>query len=664
MSLFTELKNRNVIRAAIAYAALAWLLVEVGSVVLPAFDAPEWILRGLIVLVAAGFIPALVLIWRYEWTPKGVMKESDADALGMESRFRTRRADLAIIAVLGVAVALLITERLTLDSREDVSTVVGLAVLPFDNLSASDENDFIASGMHEELLSHLARVQDLRLISRTSMMRIAQSGLTVPEIGKRLGVSHVLEGSLRRDGDRVRITAQLIEAASDEHVWAENFERSMGDLFALQSDVALAIAAQLHRALSAETIDAITETPTTDPRAYTLYLQGIDVIRTNRWMGDSEAEIIQGLLEQALLLDPDFLQAKTMLAAMLGRSPEPGSNEQALRLVTEIRQRWPDHVLAQRALGHYRYTVEGDYAGALEAYQSVVAELPNDIVSIVNVRNAYKRMDRRAEFLYWSRRAVEISPESQIVADEHVLALLANQRLSEAMEFIEASVERFSENDSWKLEVPFHQLLLFGDVEAYLEAGERLRAQGQWAALDRLSWHYYARGDLDLALAHLEARRGDDYDFGSASADVNEALILRQVGRDDEAQALAERARAYMASVAEEIPTRHHDWKEGVLFAAQAAALAGNTSEAVRLRALADEQVYNFFWMEARADTEKALFDAYMGDPEAGWEWLEPWADDPFVYATRAYLRVDPEIQLLFGEVPAFQAFIDAEVQD
>ena len=138
MRLFTELRNRNVIRGAIAYAALAWLVVEVGSVVLPAFSAPEWVLRALIILVAAGFIPALVLIWRYEWTPDGVMTESDAEAAGTDSQFRTRRVDAAIIAVLGLALALVITERLTLDTREGDSTAVGLAVLPFDSLSASD----------------------------------------------------------------------------------------------------------------------------------------------------------------------------------------------------------------------------------------------------------------------------------------------------------------------------------------------------------------------------------------------------------------------------------------------------------------------------------------------------------------------------------------------
>ncbi|MDX1401595.1 MAG: hypothetical protein R3245_06720, partial [Kiloniellales bacterium] len=288
MTLFSELRKRNVIRGAIAYAAIAWLVIEVGSVVLPAFGAPEWTLRGLIILLAVGVIPALVLFWRYEWTTEGVMTESDAEAVRTDSRLRSRRIDVAIIVVLGVALALVIAERLTLDVREPVSKAVGLAVLPFDNLSASDEDAYIAGGMHEELLSHLARVPDLRLISRTSVMRIAESGLTVPEIASRLGVSHVLEGSLRRDGNRVRISVQLIEAASDQHIWAENFERSLSDLFALQSDVALAIAAQLHRALSTEAIAAITETPTTDPRAYTLYLQAIDEIRSDRFGGDPE----------------------------------------------------------------------------------------------------------------------------------------------------------------------------------------------------------------------------------------------------------------------------------------------------------------------------------------------------------------------------------------
>jgi TolB-like protein len=659
MSLFSELRKRNVIRGAIAYAALAWLVIEVGSVVLPAFGAPAWVLRELIILLAAGFIPALVIIWRYEWTPQGVMKESDAEAARTDSRFRSHRIDVAIIIVLGVALALVIAERLTLGSREVVSTTVGLAVLPFDNLSASDEDAYIIGGMHEELLSHLARVPDLRLISRTSVMQVAQSGLTVPEIGQRLNVSHVLEGSLRRAGDRVRITVQLIEAASDAHVWAENFERGLDDLFALQSDVALAIAAQLHRALSPETIEAITETPTTDPRAYTLYLQVIDQFRSNRFGG--EPGVVEGLLEQALALDPDFLQAKVMLAGVLGRSPEQGDQARALQLVTEIRQRWPNHVLAERALGHYRYSVEEDYQGALEAYSSVVAEVPNDIVAVVNIRNAYKRVGQREDFLYWSRRAVELGPESQVVANEHVLALLANRRLEEAIEFIERCAERFPENDSWAIDAAFYKLELFGDVADYLEAAERLRAQGRWAELEGLDWIYYARGDLDMALAYVEAYRGEEYDIGSALADMDGVQILRLEGRDEEAQALAERAYSHLASQVQAVPAQMVFWKEIVLFAAQAAALTGNPGEAGRLRSLADEQQHEYIWLEGRADVQEAYLDAYLGDPGAGWEKLEPWADDPYVFATRAYLRVSPFHQHLFGEVPRFQQFIDSE---
>ncbi len=662
MTLFSELKNRNVIRGAIAYAAVGWLVVEVGSVVLPAFGAPEWALQGLIILVAAGLVPALVLIWRYEWTPEGVMTESEAEAARTDSRFRSRRVDAAIIAVLGLALALVIAERLTLDRRDAVSTDVGLAVLPFDNFSAGDEDDYIAGGMHEELLFHLARVPELRLISRTSVMRIAQSGLTVPEMGRRLGVSHVLEGSLRRDGDRLRITVQLIEAASDQHVWAENFERGLGDLFALQSDVALAIAAQLHRALSPEVTDAITETPTAEPRAYMLFLQARSVFRGKRGIGSAEIEVIVSLLEQALALDADFLRAKELLAGMLSVSNEPGSDARALRIVTEIRQRWPNHILAQRALGHYRYSVEGDYAAALEAYQAVVAELPNDIVSIVSIRNAYKRLDRREDFLYWSRRAVELEPESQIIANEHVLALETNRRLEEAMNFIEACAERFPENDSWRIDAVSNKLLWFGDVDAYLEAGEKFRAQGLWGELGELSWIYYARGDLDLALAHLQSRRGEEYELESAMADMDGAQILRLEGRNEEAQALAERAYTELAA-SEEQALEPSDYTRVYLFIiAQAAAIAGMSEEAERLRALADKQPrHPFFWIEALADVETAYLDAYLGDLEAGWDRLEPWADDPSVFATRAYLRVAPQIQLLFGEVTRFQKFIHIE---
>ena len=661
MSLYTNLKRRNVIRGAIAYAAFGWLIIEVGSVILPAFEAPGWMLQALIITVAAGFLPAMILVWRYDLTRGGVMEESAAEAVGQDSLFRGRRFDVIIIAVLALTIALLLAERLTLDTRDDDSVVLGVAVLPFDNLSTSPDDTFLAGGMHEEVLTRLTRIPELRVISRTTMERIDEADLPVPDIGQRLGVSHVLEGSVRRDGDRVRVTVQLIDAASDHHLWADNFDRALTDLFEVQSEIALAIAAQLSIELSPATMDAVTDITTVDPRAYNLYLQVIDEFRSSRIGGDPQ--LVRGLLEQAIDIDPDFLQAKVHLVGMLGRvgryDPDGKAHARALRLLSEIQQRWPDHILTRRALGAYHYTVERDYEQALEEYQAVVAIAPSDIVAVVNLRNAYKRLDRREEFLYWARRAVELSPESRVVANELQLALLANGLLDEAADFTRASAERFPDDPSWEVDLAEQHLLLFADVDAYLAAAERLRERDRWGDLGSdLTWLYYRRDGMAMAEKHLDARRGDTYGMGAVMADEDYAHLLRLEGRAEEAQVAADRALAFVTS---EFPLDQGGitgFPIANLELARVAATAGDRETAAAYRELVDIEDYRWIFLQALAECRVGQLEAMLGDPVSGWSRCEPYVGDPYLWVTGDFLRVSPYDQYLFGDAPAFRAFV------
>jgi len=664
MSFLADLKRRNVIRSAIAYAALGWLIIEVGSVVFPAFETPPWVLQALIIAVAAGFVPAMILAWRYELTAGGVMKEGAAEVAGEDSLLRGRRFDMVIIGVLILALALVLAERLTLGQRAGDELALGLGVLPFENLSTRDEDAYLAGGMHEDVLTRLTQIPDLRVISRTTMQRIGDTELTIPDIGERLGVSHVLEGSVRRDGDQVRVTVQLIDAASDQHLWAENFDRGLSDLFQVQSEIALAIAARLQIELSPDTIAGISEVPTANPEAYALYLRAINQIGSSR-SGLAHTEAVIGLLEQATALDPDFLQAKAMLANSLGRKTAEGDAEgrykaRALRLVTEIRERWPDHVLARRALGHYYYTIERDYERALDEYQAVVAVMPSDIVAVVNLRNAYKRLDRREEFLYWARRAVELSPESLPLANEMQLALLANGLLDEVTEFTRASVIRFPKEDSWAVDLADQHLRLRGDVDAYLAAAEELKATAPpiWGALGtELTWLYYRRGGIALAEQHLDAQRGDPDGAAAPFADMDHALLLRLEQREEEAQAVADRALAHTVS---RYPVEEggYPWAPANLQLAEIAAVAGDRQTAEAYRGLVDASNYPWIWLRAEVECHNGIVDALLGDAVTGWSKCEPYAGDPYLWVTREFLQVSAYHQWLFGDAPAFQAFI------
>jgi TolB-like protein len=658
MGLFAELSRRNVIRGAIAYAAVGWLIIEVGSVLLPAFNAPDWMLQALIIVVFAGFVPAIILAWRYELTPSGLVEEKAAESAGQDSVMRGRRVDMAIIGVLALALALVVAERLTLERRTAVGAELGIAVLPFENLSIRDEDAFLASGMHAEVLTSLSHIGEIDVIAGLEMRRIEELGLTVSEIGERYGVNYVLDGSVRSEGDRVSITVKLADVQSNKQVWAENYDRARDNILNIQSEVALAIAAQLNIELGPEARDDLLEETTSNPEAYKLFLRAAGELNSARGGGDRD--VIKGLLEQAIALDPDFLKAKSFLA-MTYRQLNGPDDPPALELLTEIRERWPDHFLSQISLGQYLYS-KGDYQGALDQFDSVVVAVPSDIVAVVSIRNAYKRLDRREQYLHWARRAQELRPESSIHANELVIALVANRNFNEAMAFTRASEARFPDDDSWEIERINQYFDLLGDVDGFLAAAKPLKADGRWAELqENLSYLLYEREGLAAAEAHLEARRALDKVFDAAIADTDHALILRLEGRAAEAQVLADRA---LASILREYPLDEDDPPAGFgsLFFAQVAAIAGDRETAEAYRALAPSaESFAFIFLRAMIDCPAGELDALLGDAESGWARYAPYADDPYLCSSRAAMQASPFHRLLFQDAPAFQEFIAAD---
>ena len=337
MNLIRELKRRNVFRMAGLYLVGAWLLVQIASTLFPAFGVPGWALRGLVIVLALGFIPAVIFAWVFEFTPDGIKRDEEV-APGQSIAPQTaQRMNRLIIAGLMLALIYFGFDKFVLQHRREAAQVAptaqvtqpaaavvtetavapGVAVLPFENMSPDPDNAFFAGGVFEEVLTKLSKVPQLRVISRTSMEQIAKQNLSVSAIGKRLGVSHVLEGSVRRAGDQVRVTVQLIEASNDNHVWAENYDRKLDDVFAIQSEIALAIADQLKITLSKQLQSNLSDRPTKNQAAYDLYLRAVDERRV--WRGAAGFRTMISLLEPAVAADPDFLRARVMLAEAYGR---------------------------------------------------------------------------------------------------------------------------------------------------------------------------------------------------------------------------------------------------------------------------------------------------------------------------------------------------------
>ena len=314
MSLFAELKRRNVFRVAAAYLVTGWLLVEGTSVLIEIYAAPDWIPKMLVGLLLLGFPVALFFAWAFEITPEGIKRESEVDRTQSITGETGRRLDLITIIILLAVVALVAADRFLLGPGSprlaDVAAPdrSSIAVLPFRNMSADSENVYFSDGVAEEILNVLARVPDLQVAARTSSFRFRGDELDIPAIAAELGVATVLEGSVRKQGERVRITAQLIDAANGFHLWSDTYDRELDDIFAIQDEIAAAIA----RALSVQLdVNQATDARTNDPEAYDLYLQGM-----HRWRMRTGEDILAAirLFEQSRARDPKFARAYEGLA--------------------------------------------------------------------------------------------------------------------------------------------------------------------------------------------------------------------------------------------------------------------------------------------------------------------------------------------------------------
>lgn len=311
MSFFGELKRRRVFRVAVAYVVIGWVLAQVADLALGAFEAPAWVLKAFLLLLALGFPVALMLSWAYQVTPAGLTRDPGAGDDEPPLPINGWRTDRIVAGVMAVLVAFLLFTLFYPDDIQEPAEVVAtegrqsIAVLPFANLS--EDNDNFADGLSEELLNLLARTPDLRVAARTSSFAFKGRNENLREIGDALGVDHVLEGSVRRSGDRLRITAQLINVADGFHVWSETYDRAMADIFDIQDDVASAISGTLKLRLAPESSRV-----TNNADAYALYVEALSMLPLED--GDAFPGIRR--LDRAIALDPGFAKAFELKALL------------------------------------------------------------------------------------------------------------------------------------------------------------------------------------------------------------------------------------------------------------------------------------------------------------------------------------------------------------
>ena len=412
MSLLAELKRRNVFRVGIAYIVFGWLVLQVADIVFPALGLPEWTITLVIVLLAIGVLPTLFFAWVYELTPEGLKKESEVDRTASITHQTAKKLDIAVIILLVFGIGFVVfydRGAVTPPAAEIPSTAYAgdkaesspapdesapeseepedhsIAVLPFVNLSTDPEQEFFSDGLAESLLHMLAQVRDLRVAARTSSFRFKDHTGDIAEIGEQLKVAHVLEGSVRRAGDTVRVTAQLIKADNGYNLWSGTYDREMDDIFGIQDEIATHVVEALKVALLGETRERISSLDTNNPEAYEEYLRGRQklAINTHTSLPESRAHF-----QRALELDPDYVLALISLGQVNLRMSNTGviSSVEAVRRNEPIAERIleldPDSAPA-RAMSAWRlFFGDATVDKALRAFQEAYELDPdNDFVA-------------------------------------------------------------------------------------------------------------------------------------------------------------------------------------------------------------------------------------------------------------------------------------------
>ena len=338
---FAELKRRNVYKVAAAYAVVGWLLIQAASIIFPTYEVPAWTMKVLIAAIAIGFPIATVLAWAFELTPEGLVRSDEVAPRESITRRTGRKLDFLIIGVLMIVITLLVTDRFW---RRPISTsgiAQSIAVLPFENLSRDPDNAFFADGIQDDILTSLAKIADLKVISRSSVMQYRGAGATrnLSEIAKVLGVENILEGSVRRAENRILVTAQLISAHDGRHLWAERYDRTMADSIGLQGELAAEIAGALRLKLTAGVKASLDAKPTENPDAYVFYLRGREYQMRPETSQDNYLAA-ENFYKQALSLDPKFALAQARLSTiqnnLYGRfDPRPARKAEARRNAEE-----------------------------------------------------------------------------------------------------------------------------------------------------------------------------------------------------------------------------------------------------------------------------------------------------------------------------------------
>jgi TolB-like protein/Tfp pilus assembly protein PilF len=557
---FSELKRRNVYKVAVAYIFAGWALSQGIAQVFPVFDVPNWVIRLLVLLIIIGFPIALIFAWAFEITPEGLRRADEVDA----TRPHSVRGTWIYIVLLGAAVsiALFFLGRYTAGSNgASDNKQKSIAVLPFATLSDDRNDAYFAAGVQDQILTNLAKVSDLKVISHTSV-RQYKSGAerNVREIGRQLGVAYIMEGSVQRARDRLRINAELIDARTDSHIWAETYDRTAADLFAIQSELAQSIVTQLKAKLSPQQKAEIEERPTQDLDAFESYLQAKTVIDSYTDATDVRAALLEALksLDEAIKRDPNFVSAYCYITRandllyFFDLDPTPERVALAEAAINNALRLRPDSAEAHFARGDYLFRCLRDYDRALEELAIARPGLPNSSPFLILSGYINRRRNNFPQAERDFSTAFAIDPRNpnayNLLADTYVLErrlpeavrvydnLFATGETSPIAQFRRASSIQYGTGDF----APLREVLTkYPDMEF---AGGQTPARAWIAMID----HDYARAEKFLTDSPRNDFQDIDFSFYFPKS-WYEGMIAREKGDAAKATAAFRECREILA---------------------------------------------------------------------------------------------------------------------
>ncbi len=673
---FAELKRRNVYKVAVAYAVVAWLLIQAASIILPTFEAPAWTMKVLLVALGIGFPIAVVLTWAFEITPEGIKLEKDVAPNESITRKTGRKLVAVTIVLLVIAVGLFVFKLLQPKSNTSLSTVTAsipmksIAVLPFENLSRDPDNAYFVDGTQDEILTRLAKISALKVISRTSTMRYASHPDNLRQIARELGVANILEGSVQRAEGAVRVNVQLIEAETDSHLWAETYDRDIKNIFSVESEIAQNVADALRAKLLPEETAQVTKVPTKNTEAYDFYLKAEyfanQILAANAKDPAETVRHAAGLYENAVAADPGFALAYARLAYLKARAywyatdPRPQGIDAARKAAERALELEPELAEAHLSMGYFYYWGRRDYNAALAEFDKARKTLPNNVNVLTAIAFVHRRQGKMEQALDELQRSAALNPRDNALPREVGSTLVYMRRYAEANPAYDRALALVP--DDFETQVNRVAMLqTSGDFDAAGRALAMIPADvDPDGSVSFARWQLgLVRRQPDVALAALEHAPVWLINYWPSSREpvaLLRAQALAQKGEAGPARAAFVEAQQALEGVLgnprEQTDAQSHLALVYAGLGQKEAALASGRCATESLPYSRDDMIGGYYLAQL------AIVEAQVGEKQAALDHIEQLLAIPVGHVlSRASLRLDPVWDPL-GSEPRFQKLI------